>query len=410
MMDPKACPDKTQLQQLLQGTLSADQQEPLSQHVEQCESCQQTLEILAGTSWHEQAQQLGQVGSETDPAVESVMRKALADELSQETLPFGEKSVKEDLNYLEPPDNPKHLGKLDHYDILEEVGKGGFGTVFRAFDTKLHRVVAIKVLSPELAASGTARQRFSREAKSAAAVTHDHVVTIHSVDEDHRPPYLVMQFIDGISLQQKLDDKGALSVKEILRIGMQIAEGLAAAHKQGLVHRDIKPSNILLENGIERVQITDFGLAKVTDDASVTQSGVIAGTPMYMSPEQANGEVIDHRSDLFSLGTVLYVMCTGRPPFRASGTMGVLKRVCEDSPRPIRESNPDIPEYLEEIIAKLHAKQRRERFQSARGSGGFAERTPGAIAATVDGQRTAAGTEDRGGSRVCFCSGDLEGG
>ena len=130
-----------------------------------------------------------------------------------------------------------------------------------------------------------------------------------------------MQLIDGVTLQQKLDKSGALGVKEILRIGTQMAAGLAAAHKQGLVHRDIKPANVLLENGVERVKITDFGLAKIADEASVSQSGVVAGTPMYMSPEQADGEQIDHRSDLFSLGTVLYVMCAGQPPFRAAVPM-----------------------------------------------------------------------------------------
>jgi hypothetical protein len=181
-----------------------------------------------------------------------------------------------------------------------------------------------------------------------------------------RLPGARFQLIDGMSLEERLNKEGPLELKEILRIGMQIAEGLAAAHKQGLIHRDIKPGNILLENGVQRVKITDFGLAKVADDASVTQSGVIAGTPMYMSPEQAEGQPLDHRSDLFSLGTVLYVMCTGRTPFRASGTMGVLKRVCEETPRPIREVNPDIPEWLCGIIAKLHAKKPEDRYQSAR--------------------------------------------
>ena len=175
-----------------------------------------------------------------------------------------------------------------------------------------------------------------------------------------------MECIDGISLQDKIDKVGTLGVKEILRIGMQIAEGLAAAHKQGLVHRDIKPANILLENGVERVKITDFGLARAVDDASVTQSGTVAGTPMYMSPEQAEGLAIDHRSDLFSLGTVLYVMCTGHPPFRASGTHAVLKRVIDASPRPIREVNNEIPDWLADIIAKLHAKKPADRFQTAK--------------------------------------------
>ena len=145
----------------------------------------------------------------------------------------------------------------------------------------------------------------------------------------------------------------------------QVAAGLAAAHARGLVHRDVKPANILLENGVERVKITDFGLARAVDDASLTQSGLIAGTPAYMSPEQADGTKVDHRSDLFSLGSVLYALCAGRPPFRAETTLAVLKRVCEDTPRPLREVNPDIPDWLEAIIARLHAKDPAERFQTA---------------------------------------------
>ncbi len=210
-------------------------------------------------------------------------------------------TLHEDLDYLNPSSRADAIGRIEHYHVLQVIGKGGFGTVLKAFDEKLHRVVAIKVLSPELSASGTARQRFIREARTAAAVSHEHVVTIHAVGEEHRPPYLVMQLIDGVTLQEKLDKVGMLSLRQTLRIGLQTAEGLAAAHKQGLVHRDIKPANILLENGVERVKITDFGLAKIADDATVTQSGVVAGTPMYMSPEQANGEPLDHRSDLFSL-------------------------------------------------------------------------------------------------------------
>src|SRR5260370_25573461 len=248
--------------------------------------------------------------------------------------------------FLVAPSRAGAVGRLGHYHVPEVIGKGGFGIVLRAFAEKLHRIVAIKVLAPELAVSGTARERFIKEARSAAAVSQEHVVAIHGIDEEHRPPFIVMQCVDGVSLQQKINSKGPLDLKEILRIGSQTANGLAAAHKQGLVHRDIKPGNILLENGIERVKITDFGLARATDDASATQSGTVAGTPVYMSPEQANGESGDHRSDLFSLGTVLYVMCTGRPPFRATGTLAILKRVVEETPRPIREINPDIPDWL----------------------------------------------------------------
>src|SRR5262249_42456348 len=155
---------------------------------------------------------------------------------------------------------------------------------------------------------------------------------------------------------KKLDRTGQLPLNEILRIGLQIATGLAAAHRQGLVHRDVKPSNILLENGVERVKITDFGLARAGDDASLTQSGVVAGTPMYMSPEQADALPVDFHSDLFSLGSVLYAMCTGHAPFRAPTIMAVLKRVCEATPRPVREINPELPAWLGDLVARLHAK------------------------------------------------------
>jgi serine/threonine protein kinase len=225
--------------------------------------------------------------------------------------------------------------------------------------------VAIKVLMPQLAASGTARQRFIREARAAAAVTHERVIAIYAVQEEGLCPYLVMQFVAGLSLEERVKQSGALELAEILRIGMQTAEGLAAAHKQGLVHRDIKPANILLENGIQRVKITDFGLARAADDASLTQSGYVAGTPLFMSPEQAEGKPVDPRSDLFSLGSVLYTLCTGQPPFRASGALAVLRRVMDDTSRPIRDINNAIPPRLADLIARLHAKKPADRFQTA---------------------------------------------
>jgi hypothetical protein len=172
----------------------------------------------------------------------------------------------EALAFLAPSQKSDSLGRLGHYEVLEVVGKGGMGIVLRAFDEKLHRVVAIKVLAPALATSGSARQRFVREARAAAAVTHDNIIAIHAVEDAGPVPYLVMQFIDGLTLQAKLDRSGPLPVKEILRIGLQTAAGLAAAHAHGVVHRDVKPANILLENSVERVKITDFGLARAVDD------------------------------------------------------------------------------------------------------------------------------------------------
>ena len=269
------------------------------------------------------------------------------------------------LDFLQPSQRPESLGAIGGYDVLDVVGRGGMGIVLRAIDAKLNRVVAIKVLVPELAGNPQARRRFLREAQAAAAVCHDHVVTIHGVDDDEKLPFIVMEYIVGQSLQQKIDKSGPLGLKEVLRIGMQIAAGLTAAHKQGLVHRDIKPANILLENGVERVKITDFGLARASDEVAITQFGQIAGTPQYMSPEQAMGHTVDQRSDLFSLGSVLYTMCTGRPAFRADSTVAVLRRVCDEKPRPISELNPDIPDWLISIVERLMAKTPEERFQTA---------------------------------------------
>jgi serine/threonine-protein kinase len=166
-------------------------------------------------------------------------------------------------------------------------------------------------------------------------------------------------------LQARVEREGPLSVAEVLRIGMQTASGLAAAHAQGLVHRDVKPANILLEQGVERAYLTDFGLARASDDANLTYTGVVAGTPHYMSPEQADGQPLDFRSDLFSLGSVLYFMATGHPPFRADRPMAVLKRTCHDPHRPAWHCNPEIPDALSEIIDRLLEKKPASRFASA---------------------------------------------
>ena len=194
------------------------------------------------------------------------------------------------LDFLEPCDVPDRLGKIGPYEVTDVIGRGGMGVVLRAHDPKLNRTVAVKVLAPQFAVNPTARKRFLREAQAVAAVTHPHVITIHAVDQTEKTPYLVMECIDALSLQEKIDRCGHLEVKEILRVGAQIAAGLAAAHAHGLVHRDIKPSNILLENDVERVKITDFGLARAVDDVSISRTGEVAGTPEFMSPEQAQGK------------------------------------------------------------------------------------------------------------------------
>ncbi|HEY7311294.1 MAG TPA: protein kinase [Gemmataceae bacterium] len=286
-----------------------------------------------------------------------------SDAVADETKPDEEPN---DLYFLQPSTFPDSLGRIGHYEVLQILGKGGFGIVFRAFDEALQRAVALKVLAPTIAAASPARKRFLREARSSAQIRHENVVQVYVVEEQPLP-YLVMEFIPGETLQQRLNRTGPLEASEIVRLARQIAEGLAAAHATGLIHRDIKPGNILLEGGPQGlVKITDFGLARAADDASLSQSGALAGTPMYMSPEQAKGEKLDHRADLFSLGSVMYVMATGRPPFRASTTFAVLKRVVEDAPRSIQEVIPEVPHWLCAIIARLQAKKPEDRFATAR--------------------------------------------
>ena len=218
----------------------------------------------------------------------------VADEFD-ELLPTREEWSEIDFSveHLEPSDDPNVLGQLGGYDILAIVGRGGTGVVMKGYDRQLKRCVAIKVLAPHFAQSALAKKRFAREAQAAAAVVHPHVIAIHQVQPAGRLPFLVMPLVAGESLAQRLAAKGRLELIEVLRIGMQAAAGLSAAHEQGLVHRDVKPANILLETGIERAVLTDFGLARAADDVALTRWGMIAGTPQYMSPEQARGEALD---------------------------------------------------------------------------------------------------------------------
>ncbi len=194
---------------------------------------------------------------------------------------------------------------------------------------------------------------------------HEHVVPIYDVVAEKQSSYFVMQYIAGQSLQERVDSNGPLRTEEVLRIASQMADGLQAAHEQGLIHRDVKPGNVLLEDSVDRVLISDFGLARAADDASLTRSGAITGTPHYMSPEQARGENIDARSDLFSLGSVIYFMGTGRSPFRAPKLMAVLNRICHESYRPLEDVNPTLPLELVQIVDRLLQKSPADRYDTA---------------------------------------------
>jgi serine/threonine-protein kinase len=250
------------------------------------------------------------------------------------------------------------------YEILGLLGRGGMGAVYRARDLKLLRDVALKMMSTEMASHDLPRKRFIREARAAAAVSHENVVAIHAVDEEQPIPFLVMQLIDGRTLVDVIKN-GPAPIDQAIEIGVQIARGLQAAHAKGLVHRDIKPANILIENGTARVKITDFGLARALHEDSISQSGAIVGTPLFMAPEQARGEEIDHRADLFSLGAVLYALCAGQSPFMANNTMAVLRRVCDEPAPPLARVNPAVPSWLEQIVHQLLEKDPARRPSSA---------------------------------------------
>ena len=335
---------------------------PLVAHLDVCSGCRVYMERSAADSqsWSDAAACL--LVSEFDRS-SSVEYSAASMDFGKPDVPT---SIQNVLDSLAPSDDPHRLGRLGGYEISGVIGVGGMGVVLKAVDTALDRIVAIKVMAPHLASHATARKRFAREAKAAAAVLHPNVIPIHSVSSEDATPYLVIGYIRGGSLQKRFDREGTLATVEILRIGSQIAAGLSAAHEQGLVHRDIKPENILLEDGVERITLTDFGLARAVDDASLTQHGTIAGTPQYMSPEQARGEAVDLASDLFSLGSVLYTLCTGRVPFRAESSHSVMRKIIDEDPTPIRELNPEIPDWLVGIIERLMAKDKNDRFPSAK--------------------------------------------
>src|SRR3990172_2318211 len=350
------------LELLLADGGASDQLHALTDHVERCETCQTRLSTLAADpNWWSSTKELVSVGSDIDwrPDASWSSHFTLDRPVRRESQEAALRSL------LAPPSHPELLGRLGRYDIERVIGSGGMGVVLKAHDGELNRPISIKLLAAHLAHVGAARERFAREGRAAAAVVHEHVVAIHNVESGGEVPFLVMQYVPGRSLQSRVDNEGPLAIEEILRIGMQAASGLAAAHAQGLVHRDVKPSNILLEETVERAVLTDFGLARTIDDASLTHTGVLAGTPHYMSPEQATGAAIDHRSDLFSLGAVLYFMATGHPPFRADGALAVLHRICRDPHRPVWQTNNEIPDELSDLIDSLLEKKPNRRPASA---------------------------------------------
>ncbi|QDT02750.1 Serine/threonine-protein kinase PknB [Rubripirellula lacrimiformis] len=337
----------------------ADQatEDAVAAHLTQCPQCRIRLDAMA-------------VGDDAGQEIFEVLRRESDAAKSSGTIDQVRRLEHESIvdfavAFLEPSTRSDALGRLGEFEILSVIGHGGMGIVLKGFQEELNRPVAVKVMSPHLATVAVARKRFLREAQATAAVVHPNVMPILSVSESSSLPFLVMPFVACHSLQQRLDADGAMPLVDTLRIAVQVAHGLAAAHAQGLVHRDVKPANILLERSVDRAMLTDFGLARAADDVTVTRSGVIAGTPQYMSPEQARGSAIDARSDLFSFGSVIHAMAIGRPPFRAETSYGILRKITDDDVQPMRDQSADVPQWLDRLVQRLLSKDPADRPQSA---------------------------------------------
>jgi serine/threonine protein kinase/WD40 repeat protein len=385
------CPSANDWRGFVLGQSSEAEAEKLERHLGTCRNCLDTLESLQTEDMLVEAVR-NQSGADQpeDPAVADLMTRlekrapaerpqgvtaqvpVLAGVTENPTVTPSNPATDIDgpaeaVACLAPPQAPDEIGRLGPYRVLRLLGSGGMGVVFLAEDTQLQRQVALKTLLPSLATRPSARQRFLREGRAAAAIEHEHVIPIFQVSEDRGVPFLAMPLLKGESLDDRVRREGRLPLAEVLRIGREIAEGLAAAHEHGVIHRDIKPGNVWLEGDRGWVKILDFGLARAgAGGAQLTQQGMIIGTPAFMAPEQISGQAVDGRADLFSLGCVLYRLATGELPFPIKDTVATLMAVATETPKPPRALCPDLPETLDELIRLLLAKAPEERLPSAR--------------------------------------------
>ena len=365
------CPDAAQLRRFWNGSLPAAEEVLASAHVDTCSKCQSALEQFDATT--DDLREL--ISREEFPEpddfrsdLESLKRARIDSSLASA-------GTAHDLDHwLDNALSGASGYQVDTFKLLDCIGRGGMGIVFLAEDTQLERRVAVKFMAPGLLADPTAAERFQREARAAASINHLNVVTIHAVGTHRRLPYLVMEWISGESLAQRLK-KGRLPHSEIVLVAKHVANALVAAHDAGVHHRDIKPANILLQSGTNIAKVSDFGLARTIHGNSITQTGLFLGTPEYIAPEQVDTRFgrVDHRSDLFSFGSVLYAMCTGRAPFTVSSPIGTINNVCHGACEPIFDIAPDTPRWIIELTEQLLQKNADDRIQSAQAIVDFLE-------------------------------------
>ena len=369
------CPDQVVLVDFLQGKLVPPDLETCEAHVENCQACHETLRGMNPSdtlaTYVTNAMQLSPVRTDEQAAKELAQRLVNQDSFSGRTrnqlsaIDVMQDRAAEVLRHVSPDtEDPTSLGTLDNFRLLELIGAGGTGVVFRAYDFSLDREVALKVLRPSL--GDIARDRFVAEAKAAASIDHENVVTIYQVGQHERLAWIAMQWVPGETLESRLHRDGTLQAGEVRRLTGQIAKGLAEAHRRQLVHREIKPANIWIGDADRKARILDFGLVRVADNApALTATGMLAGTPNFMSPEQAKGQELDARSDLFSLGCVMYQMLTGRLPFGSSTILGTLQSIQSQRPGTPIQSGADCCQDLSDLTMALLEKQPANRIESA---------------------------------------------
>ena len=372
------CPPAETLANYLEGELREPELGRCEQHLQNCESCEETIRGLradetAGDAFAKLAMSALQDQANDDLDSRSAEDEPLVERLVDEIARLPESSIgprlledraAEVTQRLPPSESPDALGRLGDYEIKRLLGAGSTGVVYEALDQQLHRRVALKVLRPSLGSA--AKDRFMAEARSAAAIDHPGVVTIYQVGEDSALAYMAMELSDGQTLDQRLHEVSFLPEPEIKRITKQIAQGLAAAHRHGLIHRDIKPANIWLKANTGHALILDFGLARIADDdPQMTATGMLAGTPNYMSPEQTRGLELDGRSDLFSLGCLMYRASTGKLPFGSTGVLATLQAIQHDDARAPRHLNPHVGEDFSDLTMMLLQKHPTDRPENA---------------------------------------------
>jgi serine/threonine protein kinase len=349
------CPHFADVQKLLADPRDEQSWDALQAHLDRCPTCRARID-----AWHAANTLIPGLSDRWQPPASSAaLDRAVArlsDAAPDPAPPAMPAGSAPQLSFLQPIDRAGYLGRLGNYAVRRLIGRGGMGLVLEAEDPVLQRTVAIKMISPWGVLDAEARSRFLREARAAAAITHENVVAIHAVEELSGTPFLVLEYVPGESLEGRLRRVGALPLKNVVRLGLEVARGLAAAHAKGLIHRDIKPANILLAEDTDRAKVADFGLAKMGDEDALTLTGTLLGTPEFMSPEQAAGQEPDERSDLFSLGAVLYVAATAVSPFRGATLYDTLDNVRRCQPRPLRELDASLPDWFCELVQRLLAK------------------------------------------------------